>query len=853
MQDALPICQIEPGLGNALDAPTPRILLKAPTGSGKSTWVPPYLIRRGWGEKGMVVVVQPRRMAARLLASYVASTMGAVPGDEVGYVVRFERKMSHKTKLVFVTDGMLERWLTDNPKLEGVSAVIFDEFHERRLSGDISLARTLDLQESSRPDLAVVVMSATLEIAGLADYMGESCQLLEAQGRTYPVDISYLPPAMKTDGRGRMAPPDLWEQAEQAVREAIRHEDCGDILVFMPGVHEIRRTVELLEGKSWLSGREVYPLYGALPPQEQNRAVSRGNVPRIIVSTNVAETSLTIEGVRTVIDTGVARHAGWDSRRGMNTLFIEKIARSAADQRAGRAGRLAPGRCIRLWSEADHARRLEFEIPEVLRVDLSGVVLTLKYWGVSEPESFRWLTSPSDDSLGRAVGLLHSLGALDEDGVLTASGRRMLDFPLHPRHARLMISGDERGCLPEMAAVVSLIESEGVAMRGGLHESLVEKADYTDFQSEWRAVSRAGDVKFSVPECTRLGIVARAAREVVSSFRQILSIGMKGGKLPFLPEPDFISSEQGVTRSILEGFADHVGVRNGIAANTCKLVGGRGGKLPPHTCAYRGLHFVAAEVSEIGGKNVETKVSRCTSITPELLAELFPGQCFDEELAEYDESRRRVILRRRMVFRGLVLSDQEKGDASPSQSAEILASKVADGTLKLTQWDDQVEQWIRRLNGLRGWMPELELPGFSGDDAVVAMSMLCEGAVGYKDVKDREVMPVLREWLSPWQRQALDQYAPVTISLTNGRTAKVRYGEDGSPVIGLKVQHLFGVGATPHIANGNKAVKVEILAPNQRPWQITASLESFWKTGYAQMRKDLAGRYPKHAWPEKPF
>ena len=801
----------------------------------------------------MVVVVQPRRMAARLLAGYVASEMDAKLGEDVGYVVRFERRISGGTKLVFVTDGMLERWLTDNPTLDGVSAVIFDEFHERRLSGDISLARTLDLQESNRPDLAVIVMSATLEIAGIGDYMGAACAMLEATGRTYPVEISYLPPAMKSDGRGRMTAPDLWDQTALALRDAVCREDCGDILIFMPGVYEIRRTVELLESKPWLAGWEVYPLYGALPPQEQNRAVSKGIIPRIIVSTNVAETSLTIEGVRTVIDTGVARHAGWDSRRGMNTLFMEKIARAASDQRAGRAGRLAPGRCIRLWSEADHARRLAFEIPEVLRVDLSGIVLTLKYWGVSCPKSFRWLTAPPLDTLGRAVDLLNSLGALNEEGSLTASGRRMLDFPLHPRHARLMISGEERGCLPEMAAIVSLIEGEAIAMKGGLHESLVEKTDFTDFQSEWRAAVKAKQTNFSIPECTRLGIVARAAREVLSSYRQILSIGMKGGKIPFLPDPDFISAEEAVTQSILVGFADHVGVRNGIAANTCKLVGGKGGKLSPHTAAFKGLHFVAADLSELGGKNVETKVSRCTTIQIGLLMELFPDQCSDEDVPEYDESKRRVILRRKTIFRGLVLSDQEKGDALPEQSAEILASKIAGGTLKLTKWDDQIEQWVRRLNGLKEWMPELELPGFTEEDAVVAMSMLCEGAVGYKDIKDREVMPVLKEWLSPWQRQALDQYAPMSITLSNGRIAKLRYGEDGSPVIGLKVQHLFGVGTTPHITNGNKAVKIEILAPNQRPWQITASLESFWKIGYAQMRKDLAGRYPRHDWPENPF
>ncbi|MEG3024077.1 MAG: ATP-dependent helicase HrpB [Akkermansia sp.] len=850
MNDQLPIHEIEGELTHALASPSPRILLRAPTGSGKSTCVPPLLIREGWGGQGLVVVVQPRRMAARLLARYVAGQMGVSLGKEVGYVVRFERRMSPETHLVFVTDGMLERWLTDNPSLDGINAVIFDEFHERRLSGDISLARVLDLQETTRRDLAIVVMSATLEVAGLKEYMGTSCTMIEARGRQFPVDISYLAPRMQSDGRGRMLMPPLWEQAELAIRRAIEHPDCGDILLFMPGVYEIRRTLEVLESKAWLKNWDIYALHGSLSLEDQNRAVSSGVKPRIIVSTNVAETSLTIEGVRTVIDTGVARHAGWDARRGMNTLLIEKISRASADQRAGRAGRVAPGRCLRLWSEAEHGRRLEFEIPEVLRVDLSGVLLTLKYWGVCKIGDFRWLSSPPELTLTHALDLLSSLGAIDQEGNLTGAGRTMLKFPLHPRHAKLMIAGMERQCLPEMAAVVALIEGERVAMREGLDDSLREKTDFTDFQAEWRAVQRAEEMKFAPLDCTRLGIVGRASREILASYKQLLAIGVRGGNLSFIPEPDFDASRDAVIRGIMEGFADYMGVRHGMATNTCRIVGGKSGKLPSHSVAFQGLLFVAGDLSEIGGKGVETHISRCTTISPELVTSLFPNYCSDFEEPVFDETRRRVLIHQKLVYRDLVLIDQEKGDATPEQASGILAEKVADGTLKLNHWDDQVEQWIRRLNGLRQWMPELELPSFTSEDIVVAMSMLCEGAIGYKDIKDREVMPILREWIAPWQREALDQYAPDHLLLSNGQHPKVRYGEDYSPIIALKVQHLFGVTHTPHIANGNKAVKVEVLGPNYRPWQITTSLESFWQTGYPQMRKDLAGRYPKHKWPE---
>lgn len=849
LQGGLPIEKVRESFMEAMAEPSPRVLLRAPTGSGKSTGIPPMMLEAGLGERGMVLVVQPRRMAARLLARYVARKSGSELGREIGYMVRFERCISSATRLAFVTDGVLERRLTDNPDLSGVSAVVFDEFHERRLAGDLSLGRVLDLQEGVRPDLAVVVMSATLEVEGLQEFMGVSCRVLEASGRQFPVEVAYRPAAMVRDGRGNMVYPPVWEQAAAAVATEARKEDCGNMLVFMPGGFEIRKTVECLEGMSALKGWEIVSLHGSLSPEMQNRAVEPGGIPRVIVSTNVAETSLTIEGVRTVIDSGLARHAGWDARRGMDTLLIEKIARAAADQRAGRAGRVAAGRCIRLWSEADHARRSAFETPEVLRVDLSSSVLNLKLWGVDDASDFRWLTSPDSAALKRAEDLLGSLGALDAGGKLTPVGRAMLRYPLAPRLARLMVAGREGGCLPEMAAVAALIQSESVAVKGELQEVFREKDDYTDFQAEWRAALRAEACRFDVRECSRLNLMGRACREVLSSYRQLLQIGARGGRMAFAPEPDFSAVRKSVVRGLVESFADSLGTRNGIASNTCRLVGGRGGRISSGSVAMHGLHFVAADVSEVGGRGVETRIGRCTLVDPAELKEWMPSEVVDEDGAVFDDIRRRVVSRRRMMFRDLVLVDREQGDADPAAAAAILAEKVADGTLKLTHWDDSVEQWSRRLNGLRQWMPELELPGFVYEDKIVAMGMLCDGAVGYKDIKDREVMPVLHEWLSHWQREALDKFAPVSLSLSNGQHAKVRYAEDSTPVIALTVQRLFGVMETPLIADRRVPVRVEVLAPNQRPWQITASLESFWKTGYTQMRKDLAGRYPRHKWP----
>ncbi len=850
----LPVEELRGDLLAALSEKSPRILLKAPTGSGKSTGVPPMLDDAGYGQRGLIVVVQPRRMAARLLARHVAKLRGCELGQEVGYMVRFERHISARTRIAYVTDGVLERWLTDRPNLDGVSAVVFDEFHERSLSGDLSLGRVLDLQESTRKDLAVIVMSATLEVGGLLEYMGPDCRMLQAMGRQYPVDIIYRAPQMLNDGRGRVAPAPVWEQALSAVQDAVKLPDCGDMLIFMPGVYEIRKTVELLESKSWLRDRDVFPLYGALPPEQQNCAVEKGDIPRIIVSTNVAETSLTIEGVRTVIDTGLVRQSGWDPYRGMDTLHLVKISKASAAQRAGRAGRVAAGRCYRLWSEAEQAKKADFDLPECFRVDLSGAVLNLAAWGIKRPQDFRWPDVPEELPLQRAVHLLTALGALTEDGELTETGRRMAAFPLAPRLARLILAGQDEHCVPELAAIAALMQGESVALKSGLNDDLRDSADYTDFQAEWRAVEKATECKYDTGVCTRWGISARAVREVRQAYRQLLSIGARGMARDErdLPEPDFESAHSAVVRAVAESFSDLVGVRNGIAANTCRMTGGVGGRLAEGSVVFHGdRFFIAAEMAEVtGGKTAETRVGRCTLVSPDELRAVYPERFSEAVEAVFDATLRRVRLRRRLMYGSLALEDKDKGDAPPELATPILAAKVLDGTLKLVKWDHSVEQWIRRLNGLSRWMPELELPEFTEDDKLVAVSMVCEGAVGYKDIKEREIIPVLRDWLSGWQAKALDDYAPLSITLPNGQHAKVRYEEDSTPVIGLTVQRLFGVAESPRIGNGAVTVKVEVLAPNQRPWQVTGSLASFWQNGYGQMKKDLAGRYPRHRWPD---
>lgn len=833
----LPIDQIRGEILEAVRKPGFCVLLSAPTGSGKSTRVPGMLLEAGLGEKGTILVVQPRRLAARLLAGYVARQYPCRLGQEVGYTVRFDSQRSAATRILFVTDGILERRLTEDPELHGVSAVIFDEVHERRLSGDLCLARVLELQHNARPDIGIFIMSATLELDKLQHYLPQAT-VLRAEGRLFPVEISYMPPVPVRNKYGYVQPPPVWDQCAAAVRQLVDKPDCGDILVFLPGAYEIRRTVEILEQVGWMHGREVYALHGQLSPEAQSKAVECGRKPRVIVSTNIAETSLTIEGVRSVVDCGTARESRWDPFRGISTLHIEPISQAQAEQRSGRAGRLGPGRCIRLWSEAEHRRRAPFPAPEIHRADISQAFLCLLAWGcrgLADIRRFPWPDAPTEAETTRAWQLLEDLEAADANGI-TPTGVSMLQYPLPPVLARLQVAGKTYDCPAEMAAIAALLQGENIAQNTGLSHSLRQETDYSDFQAEWRAVQAAMRLNFNPAECSKLGIMARAAREVAQTFRQITNARAA--------EPDFANHRQGVVRALLGSFPAHVAARNNTATNTARLCNRKGGSISPDSIARTADIFLAADMAEIGGKMVEIRLNRCTALT----ASDLPTR--DDTIAVYDPARKRVVKHRRCLYRDLVLQEEEDGDATPEAAAPLLAEQVLRGNLRLEGWDGHVLQWINRLTCLRQAMPELELPEFGEEDRLVAITMLCDGAVSYKEIQHRPVLPILGEWLSPWQKECLNQHAPKALKLANGREVKLLYREDGTPTFALKCQLLFGVPHTPTIATGRVKCLIEILAPNQRPYQITADLASFWKNGYPQMKKDLAGRYPRHDWPE---
>jgi len=816
-----------------------RVIVEAPTGSGKSTQIPQMLLDAELLGSGRAVILQPRRLAARMLAARVAHERGGRVGDEVGYRIRLDDASSSKTRLLFVTEGILVRQMLGDPELNGVSALLFDEFHERHLYSDISLAQALSLQATRRPDLKIIVTSATLDTSSLAEYL-QPCDVLRSSGRTHPVDIAYL-----TREPGEEKP---WDLAAEAAATMIGKTE-GNLLIFMPGAYEIARTISTLRVRL-PSGISALPLHGELTPAEQDAAVSSGGGRKVIVATNVAETSLTIDGVTGVIDSGLARHASFDPRRGINTLLIEKISRASADQRAGRAGRTAPGVCLRLWTEREHQRRIPREAPEIHRVDLSEVLLTLKAAGFASMEAIRWLDAPQAPALLRAETLLRDLGALDHDGNITPMGQRMLAFPTHPRYARMLLAAEEYGCVRAVALMAALTQSRPLLLRTD-RKTEEERMDLfggggSDFLVMARAFRWAEKNDFRADRCRQLAVHGDAARQTGRVFDQFLSLAERQGLDVDAPA----APDEMLARCILAGFADQVARRRGAGTNLCDIVHGRRGLLTKESAAAESRLLVAAEISEIGqgSGDVRTQLSMATAIDEQMLRELFPDDFTDRNDFLFDTATNRVVKRTEKVFRDLVLESIHR-DAQPcAEASQVLAAALAEGDLPLPTWKEETEEWMQRVQWLAYYHSELELPSFNDDERLAALERWCEGALGYREVKDRPALPALQSLLTPAQRSALERLAPDRHELPGGRKAKLLYKPTGQVTMSALIQDLYGVTSTPKLAGGKAEVTIEILAPNRRPIQITRDLNSFWKETYPKIKPELSRRYPKHKW-----
>ena len=841
----LPIYELETEIVEAFREKG-RVVLEAPTGSGKTTQVPQILLDNGVAGDGQIVVLQPRRLATRMLASRVAAERGGKPGAEVGYQIRFDNVTSAETRIKFVTEGILLRMMLDNPSLPGISILLFDEFHERHLFGDITLARALQISKKERPDLKIGVMSATLDAAPLEEYLAP-CQRLTSGGRTFPVEINYLSRASDIE---KIRP---WDLAAREVDRIIGEGAEGDVLVFMPGAYEIHRTISAIEATR--AGRDaiVLPLHGGLPPETQDAAVGPQDRRKIIVSTNVAETSLTIDGIRIVVDSGLARISIFDPYRGINTLLIEKISQASADQRAGRAGRTAPGTCIRLWTEKQHQQRQAQDDPEIRRVDISEVILTLKASGVIDISDFPWLDAPEPRALETAESLLTELGALDhKTGAISPIGRKMLKFPVHPRFSRMLLAAEEYRCVPAVALAAALTQSRNIILpKQGkkveeTRDEIFGEETESDFFLLMRAWQFAAANRFSVSACRDLGIHARAAREAGQTWHQLMDIARRQN---LVTEESPVASDA-FRKCLLAGFSDHLAIRVGAGTLRCQLTRGRRGTIARESVVQNSPLFIATEVKEIEthGNEVTVLLTNLTAIEEEWLEELFPDDYRREEKTILDPDQKRVVREEQRVFRDLILGTKYIGDASPEEAAPILAEEVLAGRITLKNWNHGVDQWIARVNSVAEWMPELEIPVIDEEARHYLIEQICYGAVRSKEVRDRPVLPIVRSWLSPEQQNWVKEFAPEQISLPSGRKPKIIYEEGAPPTISTRLQDLYGVTENLKICAGRIHIRFQILAPNQRPVQITENIAEFWRDSYPDIKKQLQGRYPKHEW-----
>ena len=765
-------------------------------------------------------------------------------GGEVGYQMRLDSVISSATRICYATEGVLLRRMLAEPDLPGVNAIVFDEFHERHLYGDITLARALEIQEATRPDLIIIVMSATLDVAAVEKYL-EPCAVLSSAGRAYPVALEYL-----VKPAGQMP---VWDLAVRELQRLTREHPQGDALIFMPGVYEIGRTVRAARDALG-ANFAVFPLHGQLPPAEQDAAVARQDRRKVVVATNVAETSLTIDGVRLVIDSGLARVPRYDPYRGINTLLIEKISRAAADQRTGRAGRTAPGHCLRLWTTHEQNSRPAKELPEVKRLDLAEVILTLKASGVDDARAFRWLEAPDARGLERAETLLTDLGALDRaDGAITALGRRMLAFPIHPRYARMLLAAEDYGCVHAVALIAALTQGRDLLLHGqakpveeGAAERFGEDAssDFFVLMRAWRFAERND---YHPERCRRAGVNAQAARQVGSLLEQFLSIAAAEG----LDVRDRPVAGDAVRRCLLLGFSDQLAKRLDGGSQRCMMVHGRRGLLARESVVAAPL-FVVAEAREVqsGGKDrtLNVLLNLATAVEEAWLRELFPADCKETRTVAYDPALRRVVAREEKYFRDLILEQNLSGDPPPDEAAALLAHEVAAGRLVLDNWNDAVEQWILRLHRLREWMPDLGLPGIGDDDRRAMIELICQGAFSAGEIKDRPVLPVVKSWLSREQQAWVEKYAPERITLPGGRAVKVAYSADSPPTVAARIQDLYGISDGLWIANRRVPVRIEVLAPSNRPVQVTENLSVFWRDTYPKLKQQLQRRYPKHEW-----
>ena len=780
---SLPIEEILPQL-LATVREHPNTVLSAPPGAGKTTRVPLAFLRLFAPQAGRIVMLEPRRVAAVAAARYMARALGEEVGQTVGYSIRFERKVSKDTRIEVVTEGILTRRLQDDPELSGVACVIFDEFHERSIHADLGLALCLESQAALRSDLKLVVMSATLDCGPIAQLLG-GAPLVTSHGRSHPVEVRYLTAHDRRPLPQRMA---------AAVRQALQ-EQAGDLLAFLPGSGEIAAVQRELEGRV---AALICPLYGDLPFERQQQAILPGAQRRVILATNIAETSLTIDGVRIVVDSGVSRRLQLDPATGLERLVTVRASRASALQRTGRAGRTAPGVCYRLYSEQSFQAMAPYTPPEIMNADLAPLLLELAAWGVAEPAALAWLDPPPAAHLAAAAELLRMLGALGVDGRITALGREMARLPLHPRLARFLLAGQQAGALPEACRIAAELSSRAAATT----------------------------------------LIERTARQLL----QLLGAG--GGTT---------AETVGLPGAYIAAWPDRLAQRRDEGGERYLLASGRGARISPR-CDSRGGLLVALQVD--GGSGAEGVIHRAEPVTAGQIKLALPHLLERKRRVAWDESAQRVSASEVEVVGALVLASRQI-KAADDEVTPLLLEQVARRGVLCLNWSDSARQLQGRVGLAARLLPEEGWPdistGWLEEHLDTWLGGQLAGVRSWQELQRVDVCQAVQQLLGWRLGQELERVAPTHLTIPSGRRVALDYVAEEGPVLAVKLQELFGLADSPMVCRGRQAVLVHLLSPAGRPLAVTRDLKGFWQRGYLEVRKEMRGRYPKHPWPDDPW
>ncbi|WP_394002879.1 ATP-dependent helicase HrpB [Luteimonas sp. WGS1318] len=819
--DALPIAALLPDILASLAA-HPRLVLEAPPGAGKTTQVPLALLDAAWLNGRRIVMLEPRRVAARSAAVFMARQLGEDVGGTVGYRIRFESRVSARTRVEVVTEGILTRMLQDDPTLDGVGALLFDEFHERHLAADVGLALARDVQAGLREELRLVVMSATLDGARIADWL--DAPRLSSAGRSFPVAVSHVPPRRDEA---------LEHQIRRVVVEAL-DAHAGDALVFLPGQREIARCHAQLEA-ALPSAVELLQLHGELPVDAQTHVLqpAADGRRRVVLATNVAESSVTLPGVRIVVDSGLAREPRFDPNSGFSRLEVVAISQASADQRAGRAGRVAPGVALRLWPES---QRLEPQRrPEITQVELAALALELAAWGDA---ALAFPDAPPAGAMAAARDLLQRLGAFDGRATITPAGRRMLALGTHPRLAAMLLAADA----PDMRALAcdlcALVEARDPLRGASRSDALATR---------WQALAafrrgRSG------------GDVSRAALAAIDAASRQWRRRLRVDAQP----PDTVPAHA-IGDLLAHAFPDRIGHRHARDAYRYTLSNGRMARLFDDS-ALVGEPWIVA--SELRFEARDALLLRGAPVDEAALRRAWPERFVEADETRWDAAKRALVGERVRRFDGIVLDARANGRVDPAQAAQALTDAVGDLGLEVLPWRDALRQWQARVQAVRAWMPELGLPDMA-DPALLATrdTWLRPALTGVTrlDALDAETFAAALQGRLDWSvRQQLERLAPVRITVPSGQARAVQYGieADGipaAPVLAVKLQELFGLAQTPSVADGRVPLTLHLLSPAGRPLQVTRDLHGFWERTYPDVRKEMKGRYPRHPWPDDPW